>query len=66
MVSQIAPYLTTTIVIENLANPGLGMFFYVNSVINNRSEIGARGLKKPFCPDTAFPIIPPPKIKTFA
>ncbi len=31
--SQIAPYLTTTIVIENLANPGLGMFL-VRSVIS--------------------------------
>ncbi len=56
MVSKIAPSFITTIVIKNFANPGSGMF--LRKLGNNRSKIGARGLRKAPLPLFHFPYYP--------
>jgi len=48
VVSQIAPYLTTTIIIENIANSELGMFLRkVGIIVKNR---GKGDKKSPLAP----------------
>ncbi len=71
--SQIAPYLTITIVIENLANPGSGMFLVRSVIIVKNRGKGIFQMRlsegrcqperpgaaeKPPCPYSASPIIP--------